>query len=124
MSLASREVRRRFWRSISEGLNPPRAAAAAGVSTRTGWWWFYQAGGMPSLSLASPTSSRRLSLQDREQIQAGLSAGCSFRAIARALGRAPSTITGRRGRTGRWRRDRLRSRRVGAARPAGRCRSG
>jgi transposase, IS30 family len=93
MSLASREVRRRFWRSISEGLNPPRAAAAAGVSTRTGWSWFYQAGGMPSLSLASPTSSRRLSLQDREQIQAGLSAGCSFRAIARALGRAPSTIT-------------------------------
>ena len=93
MSLASREVRRRFWRSISAGLNPPRAAAVAGVSTRTGWLWFYQAGGMPSLSLASPTSSRRLSLQDREQIQAGLAVGCSFRAIARALGRAPSTIT-------------------------------
>jgi IS30 family transposase len=93
MSLAFREVRRRFWRSIREGLAPPQAAVTAGVSTRTGWYWFYQAGGVPPLSLRSPNSPRRLSQQDRERIQAGLSAGWSFRQIAREIGRAPSTIT-------------------------------
>jgi IS30 family transposase len=93
MSLASGEVRRRFWQSIRQGLIPPQAALVAGVSTRTGWSWFYQAGGVPALSLASPNSPRCLSVQDRERIQAGLSAGWSFRQIARKIGRAPSTIT-------------------------------
>jgi IS30 family transposase len=93
VSLASREVRRRFWRSIREGLIPPRAGLAAGVSTRTGWSWFYQAGGMPSLSLVSPSSPGRLSFEDRVQIQVGLAAGRSFGEIARSIGRATSTVT-------------------------------
>ena len=37
-------------------------------------------------------SKRNLSLAEREEISKGLAAGKSFRAIARQLGRAPSTI--------------------------------
>lgn len=39
-----------------------------------------------------PRARRNLSLAEREEISNGLAAGKSFRAIARALGRAPSTI--------------------------------
>ena len=41
----------------------------------------------------TPWSSARLSLLDREEISRQLVAGYSFRAIARMLGRAPSTIS-------------------------------
>jgi IS30 family transposase len=37
-------------------------------------------------------SERHLSLAEREEISRGLAAGCSLRAIAEGLGRAPSTI--------------------------------
>lgn len=40
-----------------------------------------------------PRSQRNLSLAEREEISKGLAAGKSFRAIARDLGRAPSTIS-------------------------------
>ena len=42
---------------------------------------------------ATVWSSARLSLLDREEISRQLVAGCSFRAIARMLGRAPSTVS-------------------------------
>jgi len=40
-----------------------------------------------------PRAKRNLSLAEREEISKGLAAGMSFRAIARTLGRAPSTIS-------------------------------
>jgi IS30 family transposase len=40
-----------------------------------------------------PTGQSRLSLADREEISHGLSIGEPLRAVARRLGRAPSTIS-------------------------------
>jgi transposase, IS30 family len=52
------------------------------------------AGGAPSRrSRRRPRSSLRLSLTEREEIRAGIAAGDSFRAIARRIGRAPSTVS-------------------------------
>jgi transposase, IS30 family len=88
---AGLEVRRRFWLLIGTGAFAADAAASVGVDSTTGERWFRDAGGMPPISL-DPPSSRYLCLADREQILAGISAGDSIRAIARRLGRAPSTI--------------------------------
>jgi transposase, IS30 family len=52
------------------------------------------AGGAPSRrSRRRPRASLRLSLTEREEIRAGIAAGDSFRAIARRIGRAPSTVS-------------------------------
>jgi transposase, IS30 family len=52
------------------------------------------AGGAPSRrSRRRPRSPLRLSLTEREEIRAGIAAGDSFRAIARRIGRAPSTVS-------------------------------
>ena len=52
------------------------------------------AGGTPSRrSRRRPRSPLRLSLGEREEIRAGIAAGESFRAIARRIGRAPSTVS-------------------------------
>lgn len=88
----AREVQRRFWLSYREGGSVAAAAAAAGVSTRLGQLWHRQAGGMSPLALNEP-SGRYLSLAEREEIALGRAAGRSMRAIAEALGRAPSTIS-------------------------------
>jgi IS30 family transposase len=51
-------------------------------------------GGTPSRrSRGKPRSPLRLSLIEREEIRAGIAAGDSFRAIARRIGRAPSTVS-------------------------------
>jgi IS30 family transposase len=52
------------------------------------------AGGTPSRrSRRRPRSPLRLSLVEREEIRAGIAAGDTFRAIARRIGRAPSTVS-------------------------------
>jgi len=47
---------------------------------------------MPSLSLVVAVPGRHLSLADREAILAGLSAGDSYAAIGRSIGRSTSTV--------------------------------
>ena len=87
-----RDVERRFWVKIAEGLSSEEAAIACGVSGPVGVRWFRERGGMPSIQL-TPLSGRYLSFAEREDIALLRGQGLGVRAIARALGRAPSTIS-------------------------------
>lgn len=62
-----REIQRRLWREIAEGLSREDAAIACGVSMPLGPRWFREGGGMPPISLAPP-SGRCLSFAEREEI--------------------------------------------------------
>ena len=102
------EVCKRFWEGVRQGLSVDAASAVAGVSQATGWRWFGSRGGvLPSCSSTAEPSGLRLSFAEREEIACLVAAGRSARSIARALGRAPSTITRelslRRGADGRYR---------------------
>jgi IS30 family transposase len=89
----SRETLRRFWVLIGEGVSTEDAACAAGVSVRSGRRWFRECGGMAPLSLvAPPERGYRLSPAEREEIAVGVAAELSIRAIARGIGRPPSTV--------------------------------
>jgi IS30 family transposase len=87
-------VGRRFWELIVEGYSPVAAGQAVGVSKRTALGWFADAGGVkPSfVDETAPRSRPRLSLEEREEIQEGISRGEPIRSIARRLERAPSTV--------------------------------
>jgi IS30 family transposase len=89
---ARREVERRFWLRIGEGLSSEDAAAACGVSPAVGHRWFRQGGGMPRLSLV-PLSGRYLSFREREEIALLRAQEVGLREIGRRLGRSPSTIS-------------------------------
>jgi transposase, IS30 family len=86
-----KEIERRFWRLIAEGMATERAAAAVGVSTTTGSQWFRDGGGMAPMSL-TPASDRFLSLAEREAIDLCWAEGWTKAQIARHLGRHPATI--------------------------------
>ena len=93
MSKRSRHNRREFWRAIAAGLSVENAGRRVGLSEAGARLWFGEAGGMCPVSLVEPSSVRYLSLAEREEIAVALAAGHSIRAIARMLGRAPSTIS-------------------------------
>ena len=79
---------------ISRGETQPQVASALGCTTRTVRRVLAAAGGTPSRrSRRRPRPALRLSLSEREEIRAGIAAGDSFRAIARRIGRAPSTVS-------------------------------
>ncbi len=87
-----REVERLFWRQIAEGLSSEDAATAVGVSQAAGTRWFRERGGMP-LFLVAPLTGRYLSFAEREEIAVLKGQGLGVRAIARRVGRDPSTIS-------------------------------
>ena len=87
-----REVEREFWLKIAEGVSSEDAALAVGVSQAAGCRWFRQGGGMPLFQLTG-LSGRYLSFDEREQIALLRAQGLGVRAIAREVGRAPSTIS-------------------------------
>ena len=87
-----RDVERGFWVKIAEGLSSEEAAIACGVSGPVGVRWFRERGGMPSIQL-TPLSGRYLSFAEREDIALLRGQGLGVRAIARTLGRPPSTIS-------------------------------
>lgn len=88
------EVQRSFWAAIRKGEIIDTAAAAVGVSKTVGWRWFREAGGvMPPQRRESADRPARLSFADREEIACRRAAGEGIRAIARAIGRSPSTIS-------------------------------
>jgi IS30 family transposase len=87
-----RDVERRFWVKIAEGLSSEEAAIACGASGPVGARWFRERGGMPSIQL-TPLSGRYLSFAEREEIALLSGQGLGVRTMARKLGRAPSTIS-------------------------------
>jgi transposase, IS30 family len=91
-SVARREGRVRFWRSIASGASSEDAAVVAGVSQAVGSRWFRQAGGMPPIALV-PVSEWYLSFAEREEIAILHAQRVGVRGIARRLGRSASTIS-------------------------------
>ncbi len=89
--VARREDRVRFWEAIAGGVSTVQAARLVGVSEIVGSRWFRDAGGMPNLKLV-PLSERYLSFVEREEIALLRVQGKGVRAIARLVGRSPSTI--------------------------------
>lgn len=87
-----REVEREFWRVIATGITTEEAAVAVGVSSAVGTRWFRHRGGMPPMDLEQPTG-RYLCFAEREEIAIMRAQGAGVREIARAIGRAPSTIS-------------------------------
>ncbi len=87
-----REVEREFWRVIATGVTSEQAAAAVGVSQAVGSRWFRHGGGMAPMNLA-PTTGRYLSFAEREEIALLRAQGVGVRAIAREIGRSPSTVS-------------------------------
>lgn len=85
-------VRRVFWSKVRAGLAVGDAAGAVGVSTRVAYRWFRQRGGvMPAET--GPARTPRLSFAEREEIAGLRRTGLGVRAIAREVGRDPSTIS-------------------------------
>ncbi len=87
-----RDVERAFWGKIAEGLSTEEAAIACGVSNPVGSRWFRERGGMPSITLSSP-SGRYLSFAEREEIALLRAEGHGVREIARRLQRDASTVS-------------------------------
>jgi IS30 family transposase len=86
----TRDQRLQILEQLVAGATTEEAARANCCSVRSVFRVLDRFGGMP------PRRRRRaplrLSLREREQIRVGLATGGSLRAIARELGRAPSTI--------------------------------
>jgi len=87
-----RDIERAFWRKVAEGLSSEDAAVAVGVSGPVGSRWFRHGGGMATITLAE-SSGRYLSFAEREEIALLRVQGAGVRAIARAIGRSPSTVS-------------------------------
>ena len=83
--------RRWFWRLIASGLPTEEVAAIVGVSRTCARNWFADSGGMSPISLEEP-SGRYLCLREREDVAHFRAAGEGVRAIARRIGRSPSTV--------------------------------
>jgi len=94
--VARREDVAGFWAAIALGRSSEDAAADVGVSMPVGSRWFRRSGGMPPTHLsvsAEPLSGRYLSFAEREEVALLRVQGHGMRHIARALNRAPSTIS-------------------------------
>jgi transposase, IS30 family len=89
-----RDQQRLFWCLVRDGVTTEDAGLQLGVSVSAARRWFRESGGMPPLPLSPPARGpgSRLNIEERELILAGLNRGESIRAIARELGRAPSTV--------------------------------
>jgi IS30 family transposase len=105
-------VERQLWRLVVQGMTPTDAGPLLGVSGSCAREWFRDRGGVnPQLTDPAGRLRPRLTIAEREVIMIGVAAKKSIRAIAKELGRQPSTVMreialngGGRGSTGRYRR--------------------
>jgi transposase, IS30 family len=88
-----REHERRFWQAIRAGLSVDEAAVLAGASWSWGRRIFVRFGGVNPTSITEPEGRRYLRFEEREEIMRLQAAGLGVRAIARQIGRHPSTIS-------------------------------
>jgi transposase, IS30 family len=84
--------RKRIISLVADGMSSKDVARVVCRSTRMVQIVMRDAGGM-ARRLEWDPSPARLSAAEREEIRSGLDSGLSFRAIARLLGRAPSTVS-------------------------------
>jgi IS30 family transposase len=90
----SHEERLEILDRVSRGESQLWVARTVGCGATTVRRVLVAAGGTPARrSRRRPRSPLRLALREREEIRAGIAADESFRAIARRLGRAPSTVS-------------------------------
>ncbi|MEV0699575.1 IS30 family transposase [Saccharopolyspora sp. NPDC050389] len=90
------QVQRQFWSMMRTGVVLDDAAAVVGVSKTVAWRWFREAGGVIPITAPADRAEAqysRLSFAEREEISCRRAAGAGIRAIARALGRSPSTVS-------------------------------
>jgi IS30 family transposase len=85
------EEQAEIWRRYRGGASLRSIHQALGRNGRTVWRFVASTGGIPPMERVR--SALRLSLAEREEISRGLVADQSCRAIARRLGRAPSTVS-------------------------------
>jgi IS30 family transposase len=115
--MLSRSERRRIAQLYKDGLSYRKIVAEVGRSMGSVQRIVDRTGGVVRAGAWSP-SPARLSLAEREEISRGLERGQSFCAIARAIGRDPSTVSrevgGKGGRRGyrAWRAHREAERRA------------
>ncbi len=88
-----REHERRFWQGLRAGLSVNDSAVAAGGSWSWGRRIFVRFGGVNPTSISEPEGRRYLRFEEREEIMRLQAAGLGVRAIAREIGRPPSTIS-------------------------------
>lgn len=82
-----------FWELFMGGTTTRVATAQLGHSFGWGRRLVFKTGGVrPDFTRSHAPSSRFLSIDEREQVLAGMERGDSIRKIARDLGRAPSTV--------------------------------
>jgi transposase, IS30 family len=88
-----REHERRFWQGVRAGLSVNDSAIAAGGSWSWGRRIFVRFGGVNLTSTTEPEGRRYLRFEEREEIMRLQAAGLGVRAIAREIGRHPSTVS-------------------------------
>ena len=87
----TREERLAVRQLINEGQSFETAAAVVRCSTKTVQRVLNAVGGM--LARPASRSARQLALAEREEVSRALQGGASYRAIARSLGRAASSVS-------------------------------